>query len=78
MQHGCCHFNVCFAQSKGHCFLMLLLMKMLNFSSFFHLMRAVSVAGKYSIFNRSLKLCLESCGDVHACATKGCNLHSGE
>lgn len=37
---------------------MLKLMKVLNFSSVFHLMRAVSVAGKYSIFNRSLKLTL--------------------
>lgn len=48
------------------------------FIFFFHIVRTVSVAGKYSIFNRSLKLRLASCGDVHARAPKGCSLNSSE
>lgn len=41
-------------------------------------MRTVSVAGKHSIFNRLLKLDLESYGDAQARATKGRSLSSGE
>ena len=41
-------------------------------------MRTVSVAGTYSIFNRSPKLYFECCGAVPARATEGWSLHSDE
>lgn len=57
--------------------LLLRKVKFFTFFFFFHIIGTVPVAGKYTIFNRSLKLSFECYGDVCARVTEGCSLNLG-